>query len=236
MAGAGRPGRRPRAPDPLRRARAHARPGRARCRSRDRRARGRGRSSLDVLSGVSRADMDSSFGQACGQVTRLLRALLERSPVAVVLDDLHAMDDDTLALLAIVLRRVASSHVVLLTTSRPGPAPALLVERLSEDATVALVALDPLDAAAIEQLVTPTLGAAAAPALVREVASRAEGNPSSPSRSPRRRRHPPARCSARAAAPSCSGSSPLTPTPGRCCAPSPCSAGCGSVSSPLWRR
>jgi DNA-binding NarL/FixJ family response regulator len=135
------------------------------------------RSSLDVLSGVSRADVDSSFGQACGQVTRLLRALLERGPVAVVLDDLHAMDDDTLALLAIVLRRVAASHIALLATSRPGPAPALLVERLTEDATVALVALDPLDAASIAQLVTPTLGAAAAPALVREVASRAEGNP-----------------------------------------------------------
>lgn len=137
---------------------------------------------LDLLGGRPRAELESSFGQACGQTTRLLRSLLERRPLAIVVDDVHALDDDTLALLAIVLRRVTTGRLAFLGASRsgvPSGHPALdgLLARLAADGSLREVPLGPLDAEAIASLVTRVLGTEGDAALVDQVSAGAEGNP-----------------------------------------------------------
>ena len=132
---------------------------------------------LDVLGGVSRADVAASFGQVCGQATRLLRALLEHRPTALAVDDLHSLDDDTLALLAIVLRRIVNGRIAFLGTSRAhrasSPGLDALVSRLEADGLLRLVPLAPLRSHHIAKLVEPLVDAGAAEV----VTARAEGNP-----------------------------------------------------------
>src|SRR5581483_747268 len=55
----------------------------------------------------------AAFGRACVAVTRLVTALAAAGPLAVLLDDLHELDDDGLALLAVVARRAAAAPVAL---------------------------------------------------------------------------------------------------------------------------
>lgn len=136
---------------------------------------------LDVLGGQPRVDVEGSFGRVCGQLTRLVRALMETRPLAVAIDDLHSLDDDTLAALAITFRRVALGHLTLLGSSRVRPPSSLpahdgLLARLEADGALTTIELGPLDDEAISTLVDGALGDAGEG--VREVVTaRAEGNP-----------------------------------------------------------
>jgi DNA-binding CsgD family transcriptional regulator len=140
---------------------------------------------LDGLGGGPRTEVEASFGQVCGQVTRLLRALLERRPLAMVVDDLHTLDEDALALLAIVLRRLSHGRIALVAASRlahPSGTAGLdaLLGRLEGDGVLTVLALRPLADEWIGALVSPVLAADApdgTEALVRDIAARAEGNP-----------------------------------------------------------
>lgn len=56
-------------------------------------------------------------------VLELLVDLARRTPVLVVLDDLHWMDQPSIDALAFVARRIGSERVIVLGASRPGPLP-----------------------------------------------------------------------------------------------------------------
>jgi DNA-binding CsgD family transcriptional regulator len=137
---------------------------------------------LDLLGGGPRSDVESSFGRICGQTTSLLRALLERRRVALTVDDLDALDDDTFALLAILVRRLSVGGFALVGTSRTRPqvAPprlATLLERLETSADLHVVELTAMGEAEIAQVIGPVLDAPPDPNLLREVHARAGGNP-----------------------------------------------------------
>lgn len=124
----------------------------------------------------------SDFGRACLAVTRLVTALASAGPLAVVLDDLHELDDDTLALLAVVARRTASAPVAVIAAQRPhlaapNPAAEELVERLGESVEVVRVALGTLPPDELAAMVAPILGGVPDPALGAELHARADGNP-----------------------------------------------------------
>src|SRR5579859_1069114 len=69
---------------------------------------------LGALGASTRGDARASFGLICGQTTQVLQALLDERPVALAFDDVDALDDDTLELLAIVVRRLSALRIALL--------------------------------------------------------------------------------------------------------------------------
>jgi len=142
----------------------------------------------DALAALELADTDPTipagawFGRACKAVTSLLTALAAHGPVAIAIDDLHQLDDDSLALLAVTLHRVGTAPIALLAAMRshlaePNAGLAELLAELAETADyvpVELTALPPPELAAI---IEPVLGAPPDADLLDEVCRRADGNP-----------------------------------------------------------
>jgi len=60
----------------------------------------------------------TAFGNACAAVAQLLTALTASSPLGVIVDDLHELDDDSLALLAVVLNRLNRAPIGLVVAMR----------------------------------------------------------------------------------------------------------------------
>jgi DNA-binding CsgD family transcriptional regulator len=123
-----------------------------------------------------------AFGRACAAVARLFTALSAAGPLAVVVDDLHELDDDSLALLAVVLRRLASAPVGLIVALRPhvaapNAAAEELLERLTDEAEVTRIELGTLAPAELAGVIAPVLGAPPDEDLAAEVHRRADGNP-----------------------------------------------------------
>jgi len=89
-------------------------------------------------------------------VVALVHEVALRWPVLVVLEDLHAADEASLALLSYVVRRVADARVLVVTTRRERPVRDLVVtlEHTSRQAgtTHADTALGPLNRSAISDL------------------------------------------------------------------------------------
>ncbi|HEU4424596.1 MAG TPA: AAA family ATPase, partial [Pilimelia sp.] len=122
------------------------------------------------------------FGRACATVTRLLTALTAAGPVVLAVDDLHELDDDSLALLAVVVRRLSSAPVAFVAALRPhvaapNAAADELIERLAERGDVVRVELSALSPGDLGTLVTPILGGRPDDNLAGEVHRRADGNP-----------------------------------------------------------
>jgi DNA-binding NarL/FixJ family response regulator len=137
------------------------------------------RAALDI-SGVPETDLP--FARACAAVTRLFTALTAANPLGLVVDDLHEMDDDSLALLAVVLRRLAAAPIGLVTAVRrhlpaPNTAAAELLERLTGEVEVVPVELGTPPPAELGRMIAPLLGGAPDDGLVAEVHDRADGNP-----------------------------------------------------------
>ncbi len=137
------------------------------------------RAALDI-SGVPETDLP--FARACGAVTRLFTALTAANPLGLVVDDLHELDDDSLALLAVVLRRLAAAPIGLVTAVRrhlptPNAAAAELLERLAGEVEVVPVGLGVPPPAELGRMIAPLLGGAPDDGLVAEVHDRADGNP-----------------------------------------------------------
>jgi DNA-binding CsgD family transcriptional regulator len=137
-------------------------------------------STLDVLSGG--AQIDASFGRVCGALSGLLRALCDRGPVVVAIDDLNVLDDDTLAAFAIVARRLRSAPIALLGTSRRAATVdasrfGTLVETLETEGALVRVALGAFDAPTIGLLIADVLASAPDDDLVHEMHRRTDGNP-----------------------------------------------------------
>jgi DNA-binding SARP family transcriptional activator len=112
-----------------------------------------------------------------------LISLATRSPVVFLLDDLHAADEASLHLFHYLARQSLSAPLILLATYRaeaatPSISPfgsllnALYREHLSQ-----VIGLKPLSEQAVAHIIQHTLGAEAAPSLVKAISAVAEGNP-----------------------------------------------------------
>lgn len=122
------------------------------------------------------------FGRACATVTRLFTALAAAGPLAVVVDDLHELDDESLALLTVVLRRLSAAPIGLLVAVRvhlaaPNAAAEELLERLAADVELARIDLATPPPAELAAMIAPVLGAPPDDDLAAEVYRRADGNP-----------------------------------------------------------
>lgn len=125
-------------------------------------------------------DDGTQFGRACDATAQLLTSTAR--PVLLAVDDLDQLDDDTTALLTVVLRRVSSAPVALLgSVRRPGavqnPATDELLERLAQYAEVVEIVLDALSGEHLGQIIAGVLGTAVDADLAQEVHRRADGNP-----------------------------------------------------------
>ena len=137
---------------------------------------------LDPVGPESALPPGAAFGRACAAVARLFTALGATGPLAVVVDDLHELDDDSLALLTVVLRRLASAPIGLLTAVRshlaaPAVAAEETLERLADSVDLVRVDLGTLARAELAAVIAPVLGADPDDHLVDEVHRRADGNP-----------------------------------------------------------
>ncbi|HWO60023.1 MAG TPA: AAA family ATPase, partial [Umezawaea sp.] len=135
---------------------------------------------LDEVRRAALAAMDltepSTFGRSCELMTRLLTGLTATGPAVLVLDDLDHVDDDSLALLAVVLRRLAAAPLAVLAAARSHDR-SDLADRLERHAEVRRIALAPLSDDAIGHVVREVLDSPVDEALAREVRQRADGNP-----------------------------------------------------------
>lgn len=132
---------------------------------------------LDLL-----RDPEASFGLVCGRATELAQAMLEGRGVAVGIDDVDALDDDTLALLAILVRRLPTGRLAILATSRTErPAPesrlAELLSRLEQNGRLHRVTLAPLGPDPIARIVEAAVGEPTGRDRAADLHRRAEGNP-----------------------------------------------------------
>jgi predicted ATPase len=74
------------------------------------RSLGADKSRADALAALEISVTEDSgawFGRACDRVVRLLTELTATRPAALLIDDVDHVDDDSLALLTLVLRRVS---------------------------------------------------------------------------------------------------------------------------------
>ena len=105
--------------------------------------------------------------------------LAARSPILVVLDDLHASDFCTLALLDFIGRPLHSARVVVLGTLRDREAQssphAALLGRITQDART--IALGPLGASAVRDYLSRTIGDSDPGELAEALHARTDGHP-----------------------------------------------------------
>ncbi|WP_033441610.1 ATP-binding protein [Saccharothrix sp. NRRL B-16314] len=137
------------------------------------------RAALDALDLTSTPDA-TWFGRSCELVARVLTGLTAERPAALVLDDLDHVDDDSLAMLAVVLRRVTAAPLVLITAARThhhNPGVGELLDRLERHAEVVRVELAPLSGGDVARIVETVLGTPVDDGLAHEVHQRADGNP-----------------------------------------------------------
>ncbi|MEU4447347.1 AAA family ATPase [Actinosynnema sp. NPDC050801] len=137
------------------------------------------RAALDALDLTAEPDA-TWFGRSCELVARALTGLSADRPAALVLDDLDQVDDDSLAMLAVVLRRVTAAPLVLITAVREhhrNPGVEELLDRLERHAEVVRVRLAPLSGGDVARIVETVLGTPVDDGLAHEVHQRADGNP-----------------------------------------------------------
>jgi DNA-binding CsgD family transcriptional regulator/tetratricopeptide (TPR) repeat protein len=112
----------------------------------------------------------------------LLDQFAEKSPVVLVVEDLHWADRSTLDLVTWLARTLPESRILLVATYRSDemrrshPLRPVLAE-LSRLSHVERVDLPPLDAQEIVELLTAINGGPVSPDVARQVADRSEGNP-----------------------------------------------------------
>ena len=122
------------------------------------------------------------FGRACATVTRLFTALAAAGPLVVLVDDLQELDDESLALLTVVLRRLSAAPIALLVALRahvaePNAAAEEMLEGLAVQVEMVPLELATMPPADLAALITPVLGAPPDDDLAAEVHRRSDGNP-----------------------------------------------------------
>ncbi|TQM83953.1 regulatory LuxR family protein [Saccharothrix saharensis] len=139
----------------------------------------------DVRAALAALDLTATpdatwFGRSCELVARALTGLTADRPAALVLDDVDQVDDDSLAMLAVVLRRVTAAPLVLIAAVREhhrNPGVEELLDRLERHADVVRVRLAPLSGGDVARIVETVLGTPVDDGLAHEVHHRADGNP-----------------------------------------------------------
>lgn len=119
--------------------------------------------------------LSAVFAAAVG----LIRAMGDRGPVVLVLEDLHAADGESLALAALLVR-LADLPVLTVATLRPGGGATeldLLGERMAFDGRGAVVDLEPLDRQETQALAASVIGADPDDQLTDAVIEASRGNP-----------------------------------------------------------
>ena len=96
-----------------------------------------------------------------------------RCPLIIEVEDLHWIDATSATWLAALVERLAGAPILLLVTFRPGYHPAWIGKSYATQ--VALSRLTPLDSAQVVQALFPTPQMSTA--LVREIVTKADGNP-----------------------------------------------------------
>src|SRR5207245_2375681 len=100
------------------------------------------------------------------------------SPSLILLDDLHWADEDSLALLAFLCRRISNLPIALIGTLRPWPQSALdTVGPLTDDGEATMEQLRPLSDAGAAQMLSDRAGGKISPSSARRAARLAAGNP-----------------------------------------------------------
>ncbi|HXH22143.1 MAG TPA: AAA family ATPase [Dehalococcoidia bacterium] len=118
-----------------------------------------------------------------GEAHKLVQLLSRSQTLVLAFDDVHEADDETIRLLHFLARRIAAERVLLVCTFRSDEAEqqarlAELLTSLRRDRLTIEVDLAPLDQQSMSLLVEQLLAPGPVhPQLVREVISRAEGNP-----------------------------------------------------------
>src|SRR5438094_1238379 len=98
------------------------------------------------------------------------------SPTLLLLDDLHWADEDSLALLAFLCRRISNLPIALIGTLRPWPQSALdTVGPLTDDGEATIEHLRPLSDAGAAQMLSDRAGGKISPSSARRAARLAAG-------------------------------------------------------------
>ena len=110
---------------------------------------------------------------------RLLRGLAGDRPLAVVMEDLHWADDETLAVLEYLADNVGSDRLLLVLTARTeeGPATLRLVHELEVRRSATVLRLAPLTAGEVASMVSACLGRPPSDQLVGDLVTRSAGIP-----------------------------------------------------------
>jgi DNA-binding CsgD family transcriptional regulator len=134
----------------------------------------------DLLAALDGRDSaNSSFQDVYRAAIRILGGLCDDGPTALVLDDLHVADADTINLLLLLARRFSTAPLLLLLGRRDDTESRVdrLEEGLEGDGALVRVDLGPLPDEDLVQLTTSLLGARPDPELVGHVVTRSGGNP-----------------------------------------------------------
>jgi class 3 adenylate cyclase/tetratricopeptide (TPR) repeat protein len=105
-------------------------------------------------------------------VARLIKVTAERQPVAVVIEDLHWIDEPSREMLELGVGRVQRARVMFLTSHRPDYQPTWRVR-----AALTQLHLAPLSDAECVEIVRAVAGGTLPPELERRILAQAEGNP-----------------------------------------------------------
>src|SRR5262245_56935247 len=129
-----------------------------------------------------RAEPDTERYLMFEAVDALLTGIAKRSPLLLVLDDLHWADRPTLALLCHIARHAEATPVVILGTYREGDVVGdhpmrQVIADLRHDGVLEQVALGGLTEAEVGELVDATSTVEPRPGFVRSVRRETEGNP-----------------------------------------------------------
>jgi DNA-binding NarL/FixJ family response regulator len=112
----------------------------------------------------------------------LLRAWAQREPLVLAIDDLHAADADTLAVLSLLIRKLQGDAITFIATMRAHPPDvsielAATIDRLGRDGLASLIDLGPLDVDDVRALARTALDAVPDERLVRALWESTRGNP-----------------------------------------------------------
>ncbi len=136
----------------------------------------------EFIAGGGATDPRMSFAQLCDGFTHMLTDLADESPTSVVVDDLHWLDHETLALLAVALGRVDRADVSFVCATRSSGRDfdahgADLLAGLSEWADVEDLTLGPLGDDDVHSVLHQVLGRDVSRSIAELVQRRSGGNP-----------------------------------------------------------
>lgn len=125
---------------------------------------------------------DLPLGRLVDELERLLRGWAGRAPVVLAVDDLHAADVDTLAVVSQLVRRLRDEPVTFVATMRAHPPDvgsdlAATIDRLGRDGLAVVIDLGPLDVDDVRGLIRATIDATPDERLVEVLWEATRGSP-----------------------------------------------------------